>query len=121
MGGTDFVEVQKVSPYWQIEGNYPGEREVLIGAQLAKIFSPYEPSEIIEQKVTISAGENTAMKKYVVSSIVSTGGKEEEFAFINLNELQQIVSKPAQVSIAQFSVVAEGDSLHEIEKKFLRV
>lgn len=44
-GGTDFAELQKVSPYWQIEGAYPteGEREVLIGAQLAKIFSPYEP------------------------------------------------------------------------------
>ena len=116
-GGTDFAELQKVSPYWQIEGNYPNEREVLIGAQLAKIFSPYEPSEIIGQEVTISAGEGTAMKKYVVSGIVSTGGKEEDFAFMNLNELQQIVEKPAQISVAQVSVVAEGDSLNSIEEK----
>ena len=116
-GGTNFDELQKVSPYWQIEGNYPGEREVLIGAQLAKVFSPYEPSEIIGQEVTISAGEGTAMKKYVVSGIVSTGGKEEEFAFMNLDDLQQIVSKPNEISIAQFSVVAEGDSLKTIEEK----
>ena len=118
-GGTDFAELQKVSPYWQIEGNYPsvGEREVLIGAQLAKIFSPYEPNEIIGQEVTISAGEGTAMKKYIVSGIVSTGGKEEEFAFLNLNDLQQIVGKANQISIAQVSVVAEGDSLNTIEEK----
>ena len=118
-GGTDFDELQKVSPYWQIEGTYPTavEREVLIGAQLAKIFSPYEPSEIIGQEVTISAGEGTAMKKYVVSGIVSTGGKEEDFAFMNLADLQQIIDKPAQVSVAQLSVVAEGDSLSSIEAK----
>ena len=116
-GGTDFAELQKVSPYWQIEGAYPSEREVLIGAQLAKIFSPYEPSEIIGQEVTISAGEGTAMKKYVVSGIVSTGGKEEDFAFMNLADLQAIVEKPAQVSVAQFSVVAEGDNLSSIEAK----
>ena len=118
-GGTDFAELQKISPYWQIEGAYPtaGEREVLIGARLAKIFSPYEPSEIIGQEVTISAGEGTAMKKYVVSGIVSTGGKEEDFAFMNLTDLQQIVNKPASVSVAQLSVVAEGDSLNSIEEK----
>ena len=116
-GGTDFAELQKVSPYWQIEGAYPNEREVLIGAQLAKIFSPYEPSEIIGQEVTISAGEGTAMKKYVVSGIVSTGGKEEDFAFMNLNELQQITTKENQISVAQLSVVAEGDSLNLIEEK----
>ena len=115
-GGTDYDELQKVSPYWQIEGTYPaaGEREVLIGAELAKIFSPYEPSDIIGQEVTISAGEGTAMKKYVVSGIVSTGGKEEEFAFLNLRDLQQIVEKPNQISIAQMSIVAEGDSLKSI-------
>ena len=115
-GGTDFVELQKVSPYWQIEGRFPenGAREVLIGAQLAKIFSPYEPNEIIGQEVTISAGEGTAMKKYIVSGIVSTGGKEEEFAFLWLDDLQQIVGKPNQISIAQMSVVAEGDNLQSI-------
>ena len=118
-GGTDFAELQRVSPYWQIEGAYPvaGEREVLIGAEVAKTFSPYEPNEIIGQEVTISAGEGTAMKKYVVSGIVSTGGKEEDFAFMNLTDLQQIVDKPAQVSIVQFSVVAEGDNLNSIVEK----
>lgn len=118
-GGTDFAELERVSPYWQIDGAYPAvdEREVLIGAQLAKIFSPYEPRDIIGQEVTISAGEGTAMKKYVVSGIVSTGGKEEEFAFLDLGDLQQIVGKPEQISIAQFSVVAEGDGLNTLEQK----
>ena len=118
-GGTDFDELQKVSPYWQIEGRYPakGEREVLVGAELAKILSPYEPLELVGSTVTVSAGEGTAMRQYVVSGIVSTGGKEEEFAFLNLAELQAMVEKPQKIGIAQVSVVAEGDNLQSIEEK----
>ena len=118
-GGTDFDELQKVSPYWHVEGRFPtkNEREILIGAELAKTFSPYEPSRIIGAEVTVSAGEGTAMRKFLVTGIVSTGGKEEDLAFMNLNELQKIIEKPSQVGIAQFSVVAEGDSLQTIEEK----
>ena len=118
-GGTDFDELQKVSPYWHVEGRFPtkNEREILIGAELAKTFSPYEPSRIIGAEVTVSAGEGTAMRKFLVTGIVSTGGKEEDLAFMNLDELQKIVEKPSQVGIAQFSVVAEGDSLQTIEEK----
>ena len=118
-GGTDFDELQKVSPYWHVEGRFPtkNEREILIGAELAKTFSPYEPSRIIGAEVTVSAGEGTAMRKFLVTGIVSTGGKEEDLAFMNLDELQKIIEKPSQVGIAQFSVVAEGDSLQTIEEK----
>lgn len=117
-GGTDFDELRKVSPYWQIEGRYPvkNEREILIGAGLAEILSPYEPSAIIGKSVTISAGEGTAMRSYDVTGIVSTGGKEEDFAFMNLDDLQQIVDKPNEIGIAQISVVAEGDNLTAISE-----
>ena len=121
-GGTNFDELQKVSPYWQINGRYPEKsaREVLIGAELAKILSPYEPTEIIGQEVTISAGEGTAMKKYLVTGIVSTGGKEEEFAFMNLDELQSTVGKAGKIGIAQLSIVAEGENLQSLEEKISR-
>ena len=118
-GGTDFDELQKVSPYWQIKGKFPekNSREVLIGAELAKIFSPYEPEEIIGQEITISAGEGTAMRKFLVTGIVSTGGKEENFAFMNLDELQKIVEKNNLINVAQFSVVSDGENLKNLEEK----
>ncbi len=118
-GGTDFEQLQKVSPYWQINGRYPAknEREVLVGAELAKILSPYEPVEIIGNEIKISSGEGSAVKNYTVVGIVSTGGKEEEFAFMNLEDLQSLVEKPDKISIAQVSVVAEGDNLKLIEEK----
>ena len=116
-GGTDFEQLQKVSPYWQIKGNYPkkGEREILVGSNLAQILSPYETEEIIGKKIGISAGEGTAIRQYTVTGIISTGGKEEDFAFMYLDDLQQIANKPNAVSLARLSVVADAVALKAVE------
>ena len=118
-GGTNFEELQKVSPYWQIEGRFPekNSREILVGSEVAKIFSPYDAKEIIGQEISVSAGEGTAIKKFLVTGIVSTGGKEEEFAFINLDEMQKISEKAGEIGILQLSVVAEGENLKNLEEK----
>ena len=90
-GGTDFKSLRAVSSYWQVRGQWPqeGEREVLIGAELAKKISR-DPDKLIGQNVSISAGEGKAMRNFKVSGIVATGSKEEQFAFINLKEMQDI-------------------------------
>ena len=121
-GGTNFEELQKVSPYWQIEGRFPekNSREILLGSGIAKIFSPYDEKEIIGQEISLSAGEGTAIKKFLVTGIVSTGGKEEEFAFINLEEMQKIVEKSGEIGIVQLSIVSEGENLKILEEKILQ-
>ena len=121
-GCTNFEELQKVSPYWQVEGKFPekNSREILLGIEIAKIFSPYDEKEIIGQEISLSAGEGTAIKKFLVTGIVSTGGKEEEFAFINLDEMQKISEKVGEIGILQLSVVAEGENLKNLEEKISR-
>ena len=113
-GGTDFEEIKKVSPYWMVKGEYPkaGEREILLGAEMASKIAR-DTDKLIGQTVSVSAGEGKAMLSFTVSGIVSTGGKEEQFAFLNLDELQKIVEKPGAVGLAQLSVVA--DSLKSVE------
>ena len=115
-GGADFQQLTKVSPYWQVQGDYPkvGEREIIVGANLAKIFSPYDTADLIGKTVSVSAGEGTAMRQYTVTGIVSTGGKEEDFAFMNLADVQKIVDKPHLISLAQVSIVADSNSLKNI-------
>ena len=116
-GGTDFEEIKKVSPYWMVKGEYPkaGEREILLGAEMASKIAR-DTDKLIGQTVSVSAGEGKAMLSFTVSGIVSTGGKEEQFAFLNLDELQKIVEKPGAVGLAQLSVVADGDSLKSVEE-----
>ena len=117
-GGTDFDELQKVSPYWQIEGRYPqrGQREILVGANLAQILSPDDPRGILDKTIGVSAGEGTAIRQYTVTGIVSTGGKGEDFAFVDLAALQSIVDKPNAIGLAQLSVVADPVALQTIEQ-----
>ena len=61
-----------------------------------------------------SAGEGKAMRNFKVAGIVATGSKEEQFAFIDLKEMQDLSEKPNQVSLAQVSIVADGDKLNGI-------
>lgn len=73
-----------------------------------------DPDKLIGQNVTVSAGEGKAMRNFKVAGIVATGSKEEQFAFIDLKEMQDLSEKPNQVSLAQVSIVADGDKLNGI-------
>ncbi|MDO4619022.1 MAG: FMN-binding protein, partial [Lachnospiraceae bacterium] len=59
--GTDFEQVQKTSPYFQVEGEYPsGRHEVLIGKQIASTIGT-KVGDIMELTYTpAAAAENTA-------------------------------------------------------------
>lgn len=107
-GGTDFAALREVSPYWQIEGKWPekGEKEVLLGAEFAQ-----QHRMTVGQEVAIAGGEGKAVGNYRVAGIVRTGGKEEQFAFLDLAGLQRLKEKPQRVTMAQISIVADGERL----------
>ena len=114
VGGTDFAELSRVSPYWQIDGAYPreGEKEVLLGSEFAQRLGAKKGSS-----VSISAGEGKAVQNYTVSGIVRTGGKEEQLAYVALPQLQRMTGRKGAVSLAQVSVVADGEQLEEVVSK----
>ena len=111
VGGTDFAELQKVSPYWQIEGAYPaaGQKEILLGAEFAQQLGVK-----VGQSVTVSAGEGKRVSNLTISGIVRTGGKEEQLAYVDLKRLQQITEHPGVISLAQLSIVADGEKLDAV-------
>ena len=116
-GGTDFEELQKVSPYWQMQGRWPekGKKEVLVGAEFAQKLH-IKPGD----SVVVSGGEGEISADYTVAGIVSTGGKEESFVFMNLGNLQTIKSRPEELSLAQVSIVADQVALKAIEETLQR-
>ncbi|MDR3591967.1 MAG: ABC transporter permease [Negativicutes bacterium] len=101
--GTLFQEVKKVSPYWQIRGQWPEDNSegVVIGAEVAE-FLKVEPG----QKITLAAGSDGSERKLTVEGIVRTGGAEENFVFVSLPLLQKLLKKEGQVSVSQVSVLA---------------
>ncbi|MBR1662449.1 MAG: ABC transporter permease [Acidaminococcaceae bacterium] len=107
VGGTDFDMVKKVSPYWQINGAMPSaDKEILLGHELAEKFQA-KPGE----KIILALGDGSWESPFTVSGIVRTGGKEEQFAYMDLQSLQEIVNKPGIISMAQVSVVANAAEL----------
>lgn len=107
IGGTDFAMVKKVSPYWQINGTMPAaDKEILLGHELAEKFQA-KPGE----KIILALGDGSWENPFTVSGIVRTGGKEEQFAYMDLRSLQEIVNKPGIISMAQVSVVANAAEL----------
>lgn len=112
--GTRFQAVKKVSPYWQIRGNWPEDQseDIVIGADIAERLN-IEPG----QQVTLTVAGNDTEKKVKVAGIVRTGGSEEEFVFLDLSLLQQMLHKEGVVSIAQVSVTANETELTTLTQK----
>ncbi len=111
VAGIHFQEVKKVSPFWQIRGNWPEEQagDILIGAEVAELLK-VEPG----QSVTLAAGESE--RKAKVAGIVRTGGTEENYIFTDLPMLQQMLNKEGQVSVTQVSVMATEAELTTFTK-----
>ena len=112
-GGTDFTMLKKVSPYWQIDGTMPvDEKEVLLGYEIARKFKAKPGSRVI-----LATGDGKWESPFIVSGIVRTGGKEEQFAYMKLKALQEITGKEESVSLVQISVVADKADLESFVRR----
>lgn len=111
VAGTRFEEVKKVSPYWQVRGQWPAPdtTEVVIGADVAELLK-VEPGQMI----TLSAANSSSESKVKVAGIVRTGGTEENFLFMDLPELQKLLQKDGQISVAQASIMATEAELNSL-------
>lgn len=109
--GTQFQAVKKVSPYWQIRGDWPAERsgDIVIGAEAAERLK-IEPG----QQVILTAAGSELEKKVKVAGIVRTGGSEEDFVFLELSMLQQMLHKEGLVNIGQVSIMANEEELNAL-------
>ncbi len=112
--GTNFSEVKKVSPYWQIRGRWPdGDSEgVVIGAEIAELLK-VEPG----QKISLAVMGGDEERKVTVEGIVRTGGTEENFVFIDLPLLQKMLKKEGQISVAQVSIMATEAELTALNQR----
>ena len=54
---------------------------------------------------------------FTVSGIVRTGGREEQFAYMNLGVMQKMMNQKNQVSLVQVSMVAGEEALTDIGKR----
>ncbi|MDR1050015.1 MAG: FtsX-like permease family protein [Deltaproteobacteria bacterium] len=106
--GTDFSEIQKTSPYWQVEGVWPeAPGQLLIGADVRRATRLENG-----QRMTLS-GRNSNQERYekdfVVSGTVTTGGVEDGFVYLSLADMETMTREAGVADLAEASLTGGGD------------
>ena len=113
LAGTDLKGAKENSPYWLIDGSWPEKsREVLIGNEVSKALELKEGDKIIINTPKVH-GEGSIDTNFVVSGVVTTGGKEEELIFMSIDDISQLV-KDKNFDIVEYSIEAEQNELSKI-------
>lgn len=105
--GVDFSGIQKVSPYWSLDGAWPSENnQIVVGSALA------EQLELnIGQELSITAEETGKTENLQVVGMVSTGSTEDYQVFLELNKAQGLLGKEGQIHTAYLSVMGNSAEL----------
>jgi len=110
LAGTRLDDVPKVSPWWQIAGNWPtgGENsKTLIGAQVAEKLN-------IKIDDEFSVKYRDSQQNFQVAGIVTTGAAEESQVFVSLKAAQQLTGLPNKVGLVQVNARNSSDSLAQL-------
>jgi putative ABC transport system permease protein len=84
--GTELAEARKTSPYWAVDGRWPETSgEALIGEEAAKNIR-LTPGSVFSLTVSGAGGTVQAAKDFTVAGILRSGGAEEAFIFMSLED-----------------------------------
>lgn len=139
MAGTDLMQAQRNSPFWYIDGEWADsidKNSVMIGHEIAETLNLKTGDTFMIQGVkyghqaeasgqNLSAVENQKRdmarqnfhKNLKVRGIVSTGGAEEGFIFVDINMLDDLIGDSFRADVIECSVVADADELTKISAK----
>jgi putative ABC transport system permease protein len=84
--GTILSEVKKTSPYFFIQGRWPEKSgEALIGREVAEMIRLAPGNEF-----TITGNARPEGDSFTVAGIVETGGREEGFVYVSLEDFEMM-------------------------------
>ena len=131
VAGTDLSGAQKTSPYWYITGEWPSAGgQVLVGKETADLLSvkvgdtvkmtysaealenPDQPAETDR-----SQNEDAVNMTFTVSGTLDTGGSEENYIFMSLEDAAALTGESSKLDVAELSVSATQDELNGYVEK----
>lgn len=138
LAGTDMDGAKKNSPFWYIEGQWVkngDEDNVMVGKEIAKTLGLSIGDKIkvegvkhgksaVASSVSDSAqkskekntGDDFYEASLTVKGIVTTGGKEESFIFLNLEKLNKIVEDDIKIDSIECSIESNHVELEKLAK-----
>ena len=110
--GTNMDGAKAASPYWYIDGEWPAASgDLLLGKEIAEKLSTklgaelnvrYALTEKDEDHSDLFVTENS--RKMTVVGILETGGSEEEYIYLSMEDLEALTEKAGELDVAELSV-----------------
>ena len=116
--GTEMENAKKTSPYWLVDGEWPAnEREILLGQSVAENLNL-----ALGDKVELSyTPEDTSLPDtiitFTVTGILSTGGAEEDYVYVDMEDLEALSGESDQSDIAEVSISTGSEGLNGYVEK----
>lgn len=139
IAGTDLEQAEKNSPFWYIEGSWSKANEpdrVMIGHEIAetlnlKIGDSFNVQGVkygkraeasrqdysAEENLKRDKARQNFSKKLFVNGIITTGGAEEGFIFVDSKMLDELVGDIFRADVVECSVIADAQELENISLK----
>ncbi len=139
---TDMKGAEKTSPFWKVDGDWPAQSgEIMVGKNVAETYNlkpgkrvtcTFAPEKEEEKGPAAEAGENqggtdkaaeatteeeVVLDNYIdftVTGILDTGGKEENYVYMNLQDMEELTGKETVYDICELSVSANAKELETI-------
>ena len=113
IAATDLVNAKNNSPYWLIRGKWPNnKKEVLIGHEISRAIGLSVGDVFIVN--TPKPNGDVTVNEYAVSGIVTTGGVEEEFIFMSLEDIKNIIGYNDTFDVVECSIDGNQSYLKSI-------
>ena len=113
IAATDMESAKSNSPYWLIRGDWPhNKKEVLIGHEISRNIGLSVGDTVIIN--TPKPDGDLTVNQCVVSGIVTTGGVEEEFIFMSLDDIKNIIGYNDQFDVIECSIDGNQEYLKSI-------
>nr|WP_298680075.1 FtsX-like permease family protein [uncultured Treponema sp.] len=113
IAATDLESAKSNSPYWLIRGDWPhNKKEVLIGHEISRNIELSVGDTFIVN--TPKPNGDVTVNECTVSGIVTTGGVEEEFIFMSLEDIKGIIGYDDRFDVIECSIDGNQEYLKSI-------
>ena len=117
--GTDMTGAKATSPYWLIDGEWPAASgDILLGKKEAEFLNLKIGDQVnviysTEDDHVADDGTTEAVEKmFTVTGILETGGSEEEYVYMDMDDLVFLAGNPGRLDVVELSVSGGSEELN---------
>lgn len=107
LAGVHFEAISILKPWWKINGQIPGNGQLMVGAEAATLLGVSQ-----SQELTING---RSMR--IAGILTPTGSQDDQLLFTTLTTAQRLLDKPNQVSMVEVAALCNACPIDEMVRQ----